>query len=121
MAPLATIFRDSRSESEREQATDILTHYASDDPDRLADLLLDSDEKPFAVLFEKLKAHHERAVVLMESELAKKPSSEATPDAQDHLAQRQARAAVALVRLEQGEKVWTCCATAPIPACGATS
>ena len=76
-----------------------------DEPELLANLLLDSEEKPFAILFEKLKAHHERAVALMESELAKKPPSKATPDAQNKLGQRQARAAVALVRLGRGEKV----------------
>ena len=120
--PLVTIFRDkNRPEIERTLATSILKDYASDDPDLLADLLLDSEEKPFAVLFDKLKARQERAVPVLEAELARKPAPDATADAQDHLAQRQARAAVALVRLGQGEKVWTCCVTAPIPACGATS
>ena len=121
--PLATIFRDKKlSESELTQVTNILADYASDDPDLLADLLLDSDEKPFAVLFDKLKARQERAVPVLEAELARKPAPDATADAQDDiLAQRQARAAMALVRLEQGEKVWTCCGTAPIPSCGATS
>ena len=106
--PLATIFRDKNlSESERTQVTNILADYASDDPDLLADLLLDSEEKPFAVLFDKLKARQERAVPVLEAELARKPAPDATADAQDHLAQRQARSAVALVSLGQGEKVWT--------------
>ena len=51
-APLATIFRDkNRSESERALATDILTDYASDDPNLLADLLMDSDPKAYAAFF----------------------------------------------------------------------
>ena len=58
--------------SERTQVTNILADYASDDPDLLADLLLDSDEKPFAVLFEKLKARQERAVSVLEEKLAGK-------------------------------------------------
>ena len=96
--PLVTIFRDKkRPEIERTLATSILKDYASDDPDLLADLLLDSEEKPFAVLFDKLKARQERAVPVLEAELARKPAPDATADAQDHLAQRQARAAVALV------------------------
>ena len=114
--PLATIFRDKKlSESERTQVTNILADYASDDPDLLADLLLDSEEKPFAVLFDKLKARQERAVPVLEAELARKPAPDATADAQDHLAQRQARAAVALVRLGQGEKVWTLLRHSPDP------
>ena len=41
--PLATIFQDkSRPETVHLMATDILTDYASDDPDRLAELLLAS-------------------------------------------------------------------------------
>ena len=113
---LATIFRDKKlSESERTQVTNILADYASDDPDLLADLLLDSDEKPFVVLFEKLKARQERAVPVLEAELARKPAPDATADAQDQLAQRQARAAVAMVRLGQGEKVWPLLRHSPDP------
>ncbi len=114
--PLVTIFRDkNRPEIERTLATSILKDYASDDPDLLADLLLDSEEKPFAVLFDKLKARQERAVPVLEAELARKPAPDATADAQDHLAQRQARAAVALLRLEQGEKVWNLLRHSPDP------
>ena len=112
--PLARIFL---SESERTQVTNILADYASDDPNLLADLLLDSDEKPFAVLFEKLKARQERAVSFLEEKLdkAKKASLEAKDDEKDQLAQRQARAAVALLRLEQGEKVWNLLRHSPDP------
>ena len=113
--PLATIFRKKLSESERTQVTNILADYASDDPDLLADLLLDSEEKPFAVLFVNLKVRQERAVPVLEAELARKPAPDATADAQDQLAQRQARAAVALVRLGQGEKVWPLLRHSPDP------
>ena len=114
--PLVTIFRDkNRPEIERTLATSILKDYASDDPDLLADLLLDSEEKPFAVLFDKLKARQQRAVPVLEAELARKPAPDATADARDQLAQRQARAAVALLRLEQGEKVWDLLRHSPDP------
>ena len=50
-APLATIFRDkNRPESERNLATNILTDYASDDPNLIADLLMDADPKAYAAL-----------------------------------------------------------------------
>jgi len=114
--PLATIFRDSKlSESERTQVTNILADYARDDSDLLSDLMLDSEGKHFVDLFEKLKVQQERAVPLLEAELARKPAREATADAQDKLAQRQARAAVALMRLEQGEKVWNLLRHSPDP------
>ena len=115
-APLATIFRDRNlSESEQTQVTNILADYASDDPDLLADLLLDSKEKPFAILFDRLKAHQERTLPLLEAEVAKKASSEAKDAKKDQLAQRQARAAVALLRWGQGEKVWPLLRHSPDP------
>ena len=50
-APVATIFQEkSRSESVHSLATDILTDYASDDPARLAELLMVSDPKSFLSL-----------------------------------------------------------------------
>ena len=73
---------------------------------------MDSEENPFAALFEKLKTHQERAVPLVEAELAK-PSPEAievddqdVERKKDVLAERQARAAVALIRLGKVGKVW---------------
>ena len=44
-APMASIFQEKRPESEHTQATNILTDYASDDPDSLAELLMVSDPK----------------------------------------------------------------------------
>ncbi|MGZ3416139.1 MAG: nSTAND1 domain-containing NTPase, partial [Isosphaeraceae bacterium] len=62
-APLATIFRDKKhSETERFLAMNILADYASDQPTLLADLLMDSEENPFAALFDKLKTHQDLAV-----------------------------------------------------------
>ena len=50
--PLAAIFRDRKSpESERNLATNILNDYASDDPDRLAELLMVSDPKAYLSFF----------------------------------------------------------------------
>jgi formylglycine-generating enzyme required for sulfatase activity len=107
VAPLSVVFRDqSRAESERSLATNILADYASDQPGVLADLLMDADAKPFAVLFASLRMQSQRAVPLLRSEVAKKPASDATAESQEQLAWRQARAAVALLRLGQAEDVW---------------
>ena len=57
--PLSTIFRDKQLSDKHALATSILADYASDDPAFLADLLLDSEEKHFAVLFDRLKAHQD--------------------------------------------------------------
>jgi|GEM_PF-151894 len=72
-APLATIFRDrNRSESEREQATDILTDYDSDDPDRLAELLMVSDPKAYAAFFPIAHRQESKALPLFQAEISKK-------------------------------------------------
>ena len=72
-APLATIFRDRNcSESERAQATDILTDYASEDPDRLAELLMVSDPKAYLSLFPVAEKRAEQILPVFQAELAKK-------------------------------------------------
>ncbi len=149
-AALAEVFRDrNRSESERMQATSILGDYAKDDPDLLADLLVDADEKPFDRLLEELvgdqtdllagsdlgaalaqepgsllrtmvdesRSRLVLAISLLIAQLnrAKAAYSEANDPEKDRLAQRQARAAVALVRLGRGEDVWPLLRHSPDP------
>ncbi len=104
-APLATIYRE-HPETERKLAFDVLQDYASDQPNVLANLLMDSEEAHFAVLFEKLKAHQEAVVPLLEEEMVKS-IPEATEIEKDGLAKRQARAAVALIRMDKAEEVWS--------------
>ena len=73
LGPLIAIFRDRRTErsAERALATDILADYASDQPDTIADLVLDADERQFVTLFAKLAAYPDAAIVRFEAELAK--------------------------------------------------
>ena len=53
-------------------ATDILTDYASDDPDRLAELLMVSESKAFLSLFPVAEKRAERVLPVFQAELAKK-------------------------------------------------
>ena len=49
---LSAIFRDEeRPETERSLATSILSDYVKDQPEELADLLMDAEPKAFATLF----------------------------------------------------------------------
>ncbi|MGO9599582.1 MAG: formylglycine-generating enzyme family protein, partial [Isosphaeraceae bacterium] len=109
-APLATIFRDrNRSESERAQATDILADYAKDDPDLIADLLMDADTKAYAAFFPIAQRQESKTVRLLQVEIAKKATISDSNDSEmtkDRLAERQARAAVALVRMGHAQEVW---------------
>jgi len=105
--PLSGIFRDTkRRDSERTLATNILAEYAGDQPEMLADLLLEGDDKQFAVLFPKLKDHRDRGLILLSGELDKQVPAGAKEDDKERLAKRQASAAVALLRFGHAEEVW---------------
>ncbi len=71
--PLATIFRDrSRPETEHALATNILADYASDEPDRLAELLMASDPKAYRTLFPVAEKKAEQALPVLRAELGKR-------------------------------------------------
>jgi formylglycine-generating enzyme required for sulfatase activity len=57
IGPLAAIYRDAQPEraAQRSLATSLLADYAAGQPLVLADLLMDADDKQFAVIFGKLK------------------------------------------------------------------
>jgi serine/threonine protein kinase/formylglycine-generating enzyme required for sulfatase activity len=110
LVPLGDIFRDQRPErsAERSLATDLLAGYAADQLQVLADLLLDADEKQFAVLYPKFKDRGDRGLPLLTAEIDKKLPAEmpSSDPKREKLAKRQAHAAVALLRLNQPAKVW---------------
>ena len=114
-APLATIFRDrERPQIERSLASSLLVDYATDRPIVLTNLLLDSDENHFNLCFEKLADYQEALVPLLKEAMVKSlPDSTEVED--DVLTQRQARAAVAMVRLGRGESVWPLMRHSPDP------
>jgi serine/threonine protein kinase len=73
MTPLATIFQEkSRSETVHSLATDILTNYASDDPNRIAELLMVSDPKAYPRFFSVAEKRAELALPVFRAELTKK-------------------------------------------------
>jgi hypothetical protein len=71
-APITTIFQDKSSETVHSLATDILTDYASDDPDRLAEVLMVSDPKAYLSLFPVAEKRAEQVLPVFQAELAKK-------------------------------------------------
>ena len=119
LAPLANIFRDRNSEraSERTLATNLLADYAADQPQVLADLLMDADDKQFAVIYAKFKDRGEQGLPLLKDVIDTKlpadlPSSD---DRREKLATRQANAAVALLRMNLPAKVWPFLKHSPDP------
>jgi eukaryotic-like serine/threonine-protein kinase len=117
LAPLSELYRDHRPESttERFLATNLLADYAADNPETLAELLMDADKKQFGAIFPaaaraSLASPQARQLVAtrLTGEIAKTlpadlPSSD---DERERLAKRQVNAAVALFCLGQPEKVW---------------
>ena len=69
---------------------------------------MDADEKQFAVIYPELKAHGEKSALLLTAEIAKKlpPDLPSSDDKREKLAKRQANAAVAMLRMNQADKVW---------------
>jgi formylglycine-generating enzyme required for sulfatase activity len=117
LEPLSAAYRDRRAQwqTERIVAASILVDYASDQPQLLADLLMDADEKQFAVLCPKVERQRECALAVLEKELDRDLRLETTDQAKEQLATRQTNAAVALLRMNQPGKVWPLLKHSPDP------
>jgi formylglycine-generating enzyme required for sulfatase activity len=115
---LSDIFRDQQPEraAERSLATNLLADYAADQPEDLARLVMDADDKQFAALFPKLKEREEQGLPVLIAEIDRTLPADAEDAEKETLAKRQANAAVALLRLDQPQKVWPLLGFTPDPA-----
>ncbi|MSR59839.1 MAG: formylglycine-generating enzyme family protein [Planctomycetaceae bacterium] len=115
-APLSDVYRNAgRRDVERSLATDILAEYAADQPNALADLLMDADDKQFSVIYPKLKDRGEQGLPVLIGEIDRKLPVDAQDDAREKLAKRQANAAVALLKMDRPEKGWPLLKHSPDP------
>jgi serine/threonine protein kinase/formylglycine-generating enzyme required for sulfatase activity len=141
LGPLSAIClnRDgTHSESQQNLATNILADYAADNPEFLAEVLLDAEPSQFNTLFPLFERHQEDAIALLEPEIAGKlvalqegqpldttgerPSAATVEQSEDahglveeQLIRRQANAAAALLRLDCCETVWPLFRHSPDP------
>jgi formylglycine-generating enzyme required for sulfatase activity len=108
MPPLGRVFRGEEPglDDYRQAAASVLADYAADRPEVLADLLMDADAKQFAVLYPRLQEQRERGLPLLTGAVDRQLPAEAQDEARERLAKRQANAAVALLRLNQPDRVW---------------
>jgi formylglycine-generating enzyme required for sulfatase activity len=116
LAPLSDIYRDREFEhsSERSLATSLLAEYADDNPGMLADLLMDADATQFAAIFPKVSQSLNGTLPILVAEAAR-PLSDAPDDQKERLANRQTRAAIALLRLNHPDEVWPLLRHSPDP------
>jgi formylglycine-generating enzyme required for sulfatase activity len=113
---LSRIFRDpSWPATERWLATSVLADYAKDQAEVLADLLMDADEKQFAIVYEQLSSFGDQARPAFIREIDRTLAAEAGLSAQETLAKRKANAAVVLARMKHAEKVWPLLKHSPDP------
>src|SRR5262249_37861993 len=73
LTALSVAYRDRDHSAEHRLATSVLADYAADNPNLLADLLLDADPKQYALLFPVLQRFREQAVARMRQEIARLP------------------------------------------------
>jgi serine/threonine protein kinase/formylglycine-generating enzyme required for sulfatase activity len=106
---------DMRRAAEQNMAANILGDYAADQPDVLAELILDAGPQTFLILVPRLQRHREQIVVRMEVELQEKPDADAVEAKRAVLAKRQALAALVLLHLEQPKDVWPLLKHTPDP------
>ncbi len=92
-----------------------LADYAADQPSILADLLMDADDNQFAILLPKIKDPGKKGLAVLTGEIDKTLPPDAKENAREQLAKRQANAAVALLRMNQPEKVWPLLRHSPDP------
>jgi formylglycine-generating enzyme required for sulfatase activity len=73
IGPLEEVFRGQRLVEHKQVAALVLADYAFDQPDLLADLLLDADPKQYALLWPVMQKYRAQAVRRMRQELARMP------------------------------------------------
>jgi formylglycine-generating enzyme required for sulfatase activity len=113
---LAAVYRDGkRPQTERSLATDVLADYAADQPEVLADLLMDGEAKQLAATYPPFAAHRERGLAVLTAEVDRKLPADAKEETKEKLAKRQANAAVVLLRMNQPAKVWPLLRHSPDP------
>jgi serine/threonine protein kinase/formylglycine-generating enzyme required for sulfatase activity len=112
--PLIRAFRIGPVDRRRLAAT-LLANYAADQPDVLVDLLIDADERQYAILYPRLETRKGEAIAALRQVLARGMPPDDQVSARQVLARRQAQAAVALLQLGDAESVWPLLRHSPDP------
>lgn len=112
--PLVQAFH-GKEPAARADAANLLVEYSGDDTDRLLGLLRDADAQQYAILFPTAQAHPQSAVMVMNAEAARPPTTGADYDARDATAGRKANALITLARLGRTDPLWPALRGGPDP------
>ena len=116
---LTEIFHETdRSDSvKRQAAAVVLAEFCADQPDQLLEFLLQSDESQFSVIFPQIQlcGNPPIAALVKEIETPVDPELPSSDPVRETSASRQINAAIALLNLEQSEKVWPLLTHSPDP------
>ncbi|MEI7855812.1 MAG: SUMF1/EgtB/PvdO family nonheme iron enzyme, partial [Planctomycetota bacterium] len=106
--PLTNTFNNRAPDKtlENSLATNLLADYAADQPEVLTSLILDADEKQFALLFPAIKEQSANCLLLLNAELNKPAPQNANYALKEMDDKRKANAVVALAKLKQPETIW---------------
>ncbi|MFM8892397.1 MAG: SUMF1/EgtB/PvdO family nonheme iron enzyme, partial [Planctomycetia bacterium] len=113
--PLEAIYHRSSIQPLRIRAASLLGEYYADDPGKLTDTMLDGYESAFTILFPKAALLSDRVKPLLRAEIDRPVPADATEDLKERVARRKANAAVALLRLDETERVWPLLKHTPDP------
>jgi len=115
--PLSETFRNKDTDKavENSVGTNLLADYSSDQPEILASLALDADEKQFAILFPVLKQQKADVLLFLSAEINKNIPLNAPDDTKEIFVKRQVNAAVALAKLNQSDTIWPLLKHTPDP------
>ena len=97
----------------RAVATNSCATMSPMEPEILANLLMDGDEKRFAALFHAVPATSDRSAAILEREIERSVRKPKTM--KETLANRQANAAVAMLKINHSAKIWTLLKHSPDP------
>lgn len=115
--PLIGIYNNRTSEKAIDGllATNLLADYASDQPEILANLILDADPMQFSILFPVVKDHDLSCAGILNAEINKKSNMNAINMLRENDDKRKSNAAIALARLNQPEAIWPMLKHTPKP------
>ena len=108
--PLKSIYRNDPLQPQRIRATGLLSGYYADDPAELSDLVLTGNESSFetcfVVLFPRLVPYANIVKPLLREEIDRVAPADASEQFEEDFVRRKAIAVVALLRLNDSERLW---------------